>query len=62
MNIERHFWASGLHRQGYTIESALKNPAIAKALECAERALQRRQERALKVQKRTTHNKGATND
>lgn len=60
--LTRHFYASGLHRQGHTLATAMQNPAIARALQCAELAMQRRIERAQKIQQQTTHNKGATND
>ncbi len=59
MNLERHFYASGLHRQGYTLQTALKNPALAKALALCERARERQITKAAHIQKTTWHNKGA---
>lgn len=59
MNLERNFYASGLHRQGYTLQTALKNPAIAKALILCERARERQMAQAQRIQQTTRHNKGA---
>jgi len=62
MNLERHFWASGLHRQGYTLETALGNKAIAKALMLCELARIRALAQAERIKNQTTHNKGATHE
>lgn len=62
MNIERHFYASGLHKQGYTLETALNNKAIAKALVLCEQARLRRLAKYERIKNQTTHNKGSQNE